>query len=144
MITSIDDNPVGNAQEFHSYEGQFPVDEKVRIDFIRDGKSKDAKLVVQQLDVIDGSDLDYRLGGATFEEIPMKQRTQRLRGVVLSELEPRSRVARSGMRPGDVVTGVNRAPVRDLDEFRDLVSEVRGTLYLEVLRKGRDYVVRLD
>jgi S1-C subfamily serine protease len=48
------------------------------------------------------------------------------------------------MRPGDVVTGVNRAPVRDLDEFRDLVSEVRGTLYLEVLRKGRDYVVRLD
>ena len=144
VITSIDDNPVGNAQEFHSYEGQFPVDEKVRIDFIRDGKSKDAKLVVQQLDVIDGSDLDYRLGGATFEEIPMKQRTQRLRGVVLSELEPRSRVARSGMRPGDVVTGVNRAPVRDLDEFRDLVSEVRGTLYLEVLRKGRDYVVRLD
>ena len=32
----------------------------------------------------------------------------------------------------------------NLEEFREVVSSINGTLYLEVLRKGRDYVVRVD
>jgi hypothetical protein len=48
------------------------------------------------------------------------------------------------MRPGDIVTGANRQSVRDLDEFRTVVGGIDGALFLEVLRGGRDYVVRLD
>ena len=42
------------------------------------------------------------------------------------------------------MTGANRAPVRDLDEFREVVEDIRGPLYLEVRRGNRDYVMRLD
>ena len=144
VITRIADYDVGSAREFHNYEGQFPVDEKVRLEYLRDGKEKSAKLEVQELDVLAGSDLDHRLQGATFEDIPLKLRSERVRGVLLTELDPESRLARRGMRPGDVVTGANRNSVRDLDEFREVVGAINDTLYLEVLRGNRDYVVRVD
>ena len=64
--------------------------------------------------------------------------------MLLTELQPDSRLARRGMRPGDIVTGANRQSVRDLDEFRAVVDGIDGALFLEVLRGGRDYVVRLD
>ena len=99
---------------------------------------------MQALDRLEGGDLDHRLLGATFEDIPLKARSNRVRGVLLTELQAESRLARRGMRPGDVVTGANRQSVRDLDEFRSVVDDIDGALFLEVLRGGRDYVVRLD
>lgn len=144
VITRIGDYPVGSAQEFHNYEGQFPVDDTVQLTYLRDGKTKKARLTVQALDRLQGGDLDHRLLGATFEDIPLKARSNRVRGVLLTELQGESRLARRGMRPGDIVTGANRQSVRDLDEFRAVVDGIDGALYLEVLRGGRDYVVRLD
>jgi len=144
VIVSVEGNRVARAQEFHNYEGQFPVGEKVRLDYLRDGKPRDARLVVAEPRVIEGADLDFRLAGARFEELPMGQRSERLRGVLLAELQADSRLARRGLRPGDVILGANQERVRDLGEFEEVISAARGPLYLEVLRRGREYVVRLD
>ena len=88
--------------------------------------------------------MDHRLEGAVFEDIPIKQRSSQVRGVILVELKSDSRLARRGMRPGDIVIGANRNRIGNLEEFREVVGSINGTLYLEVLRKGRDYVVRVD
>jgi S1-C subfamily serine protease len=74
----------------------------------------------------------------------MKQRSERVRGVLLGDLRADSRLARRGLRPGDVITGANQSRVRDLGEFEAAVADARGTLYLDVLRRGREYVVRVD
>ena len=67
-----------------------------------------------------------------------------LKGVLLATLEPDSLLARRGLRPGDIVTGCNRMSIQDLGEFEDVIQSVRGSLFLEILREGKDYVVRLD
>jgi Do/DeqQ family serine protease len=144
LITAVAGNPVTRALEFHNYEGQFTVGEDVTVAYLRDGKTRDARLKVQAPRTLDGGDLDARLAGAHFEELPMKQRSERVRGVLLGELSADSRLARRGLRPGDVVMGVNEVRVRDLAEFEEAVDAARGTLYLEILRRGRDYVVRVD
>ncbi len=144
VITAIGGNPVKNAQDFHNLEGQFPVDDKVRLDFVREGKSESARLEVVELDTLAAGELDHRLEGAVFEDIPIKQRSSQVRGVILVELQGDSRLARRGMRPGDIVIGANRNRIGNLEEFREVVGGINGTLYLEVLRKGRDYVVRVD
>ena len=64
--------------------------------------------------------------------------------LLLGELRADSRLARRGLRPGDVILGANDVRVRDLGEFEEAIGAARGTLYLEVLRRGREYVVRLD
>jgi serine protease DegQ len=144
VVLTIAGQPVRNTQEFHNYEGQFPVGEKLKLGIIRNGSEKSIKVSVEQLKALDGSTIDYRLEGARFEELPLKQRPDRVTGVLLSELEPESRLARQGVRPGDIITGCNRMATRDLSEFQEVVSSVRGSLYLQVRRGGRDYVVRMD
>jgi serine protease DegQ len=144
VVLTIAGQPVRNTQEFHNYEGQFPVGEKLKLGIIRNGSEKSIKFSVQQLKALEGSTIDYRLVGAWFEELPLKQRPDRVTGVLLSELEPESRLARQGVRPGDIITGCNRMATRDLSEFQEVVSSVRGSLYLQVRRGGRDYVVRMD
>jgi serine protease DegQ len=144
VITSIDGYTVRNAQEFHNYEGQFPVGEEVRLEFIREGRKKKVELSVRELAALQGDEVDRRLAGATFRELPLKMRMDQLQGVLLAELEEESQLARRGLRPGDVIVGANRNRVRDLEEFRDVVGLVRGSLYLEILRGDRQYVVRLD
>ncbi len=144
VIRSIADYPVRNAQGFHNYEGQFPVGETLTLEIVRNQSEKSLKVKVEELKALDGGMVDYRLTGARFEELPLKQRPDHVKGVLLSELEAGSVLARRGLRPGDVITGCNRMKIQDLGEFKDVVSSIRGRLYLEVRRDGEDYVVRVD
>jgi len=144
VIRSIADYPVRSAQEFHNYEGQFPVGENLTLEIVRNRQEKSLQVQVEELKALDGGMVDDRLAGARFEELPLKQRPDHVRGVLLSELESGSRLARKGLRPGDIITGCNRMRIQDLGEFQDVVSSVRGSLYLDVRRDGGDYVVRLD
>jgi len=144
VITAIASYPVSNAQEFHNYEGQFPVGEKLTLDIVRDQAEKQVRVKVEELKALDGSKVDPRLAGATFEELPLKLRSGQVHGVLLSELESGSVLARRGLRPGDIITGSNRTRIRDLGEFQDVISSLRGSLYLGIRRQGGDYVVRVD
>jgi serine protease DegQ len=144
VILSIAGYSARNAQEFHNYEGQFPVGEKLELEILRDGREKSLKVEVEELRAVNGEEVDRRLAGGRFEELPLKQRTTRIRGVLLLSLKPDTQLARRGLRPGDIITGCNRMSIQDLDEFEDVIKSVRGSLFLEVRRQGNDYVVRLD
>ena len=65
-------------------------------------------------------------------------------GVLLDELAPRSRLAREGLEPGDVITGVARQRVRSLSDFREAVEDSRGSILLQIERRGRTYIARID
>jgi Do/DeqQ family serine protease len=144
VIIEVADYPVHSMQDFYVLEGQLPVGDKKPLKYLRDGKSRTARLGVSELPVLAGGDLDRRFAGATFEELPAKMRAEQLRGVILSELERQSRLARSGLRPGDIVTAVNRQPIQGLGDFEDLVKKAQGPLLLQLWRNGGDYVARID
>ena len=143
VITAIGDFPVRNAQEFHNIEGQFPIGEDLILSFVRNEQPRELTLRVEAPKALTGESIDPRLAGATFEGLPMKNGSKRVRGVLLAELLPDSRLAAAGLRPGDVITGVNRVKIRDLTEFEDVLASVRGPLYLQVRRNSKNYVVRI-
>lgn len=144
VVTSIAGYPVKSAQDFHNLEGQFPVGEPLDLVYVRDQATKRTRVKVEELKVLDGGRIDARLEGAVLEELPPKQRSDAAGGVVIARLEPRSRLARQGLREGDVITGSNRMRIRDLGEFQEVIRSVSGTLYLQVHRNGNDYVARID
>jgi Do/DeqQ family serine protease len=144
VITSIAGYAVRNAQEFHNFEGQFPVGESQELEYVRDQKTRQVNVRVEELKVVDGGRVDGRLEGATFSELPLRQRADGVGGVVITALDPRSRLARQGLREGDIVTGANRTPIRDVAEFESVVGSVRGALLLQIRRNGNDYVARID
>jgi len=144
VVTSIAGYPVKSAQEFHNFEGQFPVGEPLDLEYVRDQSAKRTRVQVEELKVLEGGRIDARLEGAVFEELSPKQRSDAAGGVLISELEPGSRLARQGLREGDFITGSNRMRIRDLGEFQEVIRSVSGTLYLQVRRNGKDYVARID
>lgn len=144
VITHVSTYSVHNMQDFYLVEGQLPIGEKQSLEYLRNGKARSARLSARELPVLQGEDLDRRLAGAVFEELPAKMRSQQLRGVVLSALDEQSRLARFGLRPGDLITGVNRQAVLGLADFDDLVRASRGPLLFQLRRNGGDYVARID
>ncbi len=144
VIVSVSELAVTSAQDFHNIEGQLPIGERIEIELLRDERLRRISIDVAPLNRLDGSSIDRRLGGAVFEDLPAKARAERVRGVLLAELEAGSRLARQGLRPGDIITGVNRSQVSNLAEFQDAVQQARGQMILQLRRNRSDYVARID
>ncbi|HET6564454.1 MAG TPA: Do family serine endopeptidase [Xanthomonadales bacterium] len=144
VITQVATYPVHGMQDFYIVEGQLPIGEKKSLNYLRKGKERSTRLSASPLPVLQGADLDRRLSGAVFEELPAKMRADQLRGVIISGLDRQSRLARSGFRPGDIVTAVNRQPLQGLSEFEQLVKNARGPMLFQLRRNGEDYVARID
>lgn len=144
VITRMSGHPVNNARDFHNLEGQLPLGESLALEFVRDQDVRQVDIAAQAMRKLDGADIDYRLSGATFEELPLQLRSERLTGVLISQLNSDSRMARSGLRPGDVITAVNRQAIQGLTQFEQVVSSISGSIYLLIRRNGGDYRARID
>jgi serine protease Do len=59
-----------------------------------------------------------------------------IQGVVISNLDPTSPAALSGIRPGDVIESINRQPVRSVTDFERLAAGAKGDTLLRISRQG--------
>jgi serine protease Do/serine protease DegQ len=144
VITSLAGRRVGSAQDFLNAEGQVPVGAEVDVEYLREQRSRDAKLVIAEAVRVAGDEIDRRLAGAVFSEVPPSQRRGQSGGAQLIELARDSRLAFEGLRNGDVITGVNRVRVNGLSEFRAAMRNARGALLLLIRRNGETYIARID
>jgi len=55
---------------------------------------------------------------------------------VVSSVEPSSAAAGAGLQRGDVVEEVNRKPVRNVTDFRQVLAGVRGESVLLLIDRG--------
>lgn len=87
------------------------------------------------------------LRGITVETLTADLRSQRglpsdAQGVVISNLDPNSPAAQSGVQQGDVIESVNRQAVRSVADFERLAAEAKGDTLLRIYRQGNGlYVV---
>jgi S1-C subfamily serine protease len=120
------------------------IGESLKVEYVRKGKKRNVQLTIQPVPVIKGVDLDFRLEGASFTNLTERHQKQVLSGVLIEELDSRSRLARQGLSVGDVITGVHREKVRNLSEFQKALEQMRSPLLLQVVRGDRAYMVRID
>lgn len=144
VLLAIGNKGIRTAQDFLNAEGQAPIGQSVSVDYLRDGRSLRADLLIESSPEFLGATLDRRLEGALFTELPSSLRSKQYSGVLLSELDRRSRLAYEGLRPGDVIIGVNRDRVNTLGDFEKAVRQARGDLLFQVRRGNRVYVARID
>ena len=82
-----------------------------------------------------GGDRFSRLQGAEFSNLdPGHPRYDDARGPIVASIEQGSPAWRSGIREGDIVLGVNRIRVRDVDELSEALERSGSTVALNVLR----------
>ena len=91
--------------------------------------------VLRELGQIAGDhDLDARLAGVVLSDLSDSQRRPGLSGSVAKSVERSSRAYASGLRPGDVIVGVNQRDIEDTGELADLLQRTPRQLLLTVVR----------
>ncbi|HEY6080083.1 MAG TPA: DegQ family serine endoprotease [Polyangiaceae bacterium] len=154
VVVKVDGKPVTSTGQFRNLIASSGAKKRVTLDVLRAGKPLTASVELGEVPddaqaaaggpssgspkATTGGALD----GVTLEELtPENRRELQLgaevqRGVVITELQPKSAAARAGLRPGDVVLELNRAPVDSLAKFKELYAKASGDVLLLVHRRG--------
>ncbi len=145
VITRMGSEVVRSEQDFRNVEGLMPIGQRLAVDYIREGRKGRASVVIEARQIVRGRNLDGRLDGGLFEALPERVARQTgSQGVYLSEVEPGSNLWLEGLRPGDIVIGIDRQPVGSVADFEQLVKKAGRRLLLQIRRDGRAYVAVLD
>ncbi len=139
IIQQIDDRVVDETTDFHSKAAVMFIGNSVDVAYLRDGKQRTARIKISEETQrqIAGRQLHPQLDGVLFENFWSPDEPGTSSGVLATEVNVRSKAYAFGLRPGDVVVGLNRSNVRDISQMRDTLQSIKGRLALDVYRNGR-------
>ncbi|WP_292998519.1 DegQ family serine endoprotease [Nevskia sp.] len=149
VVVEANGKPIKDFAQLRYLVGLLKIGDKVNLKIFRDGKPKEVTVVVgKNVDEAKAAadNLHPALKGATFGALagPAAEaaRAAGVKGVLVSNVDPRSVAAKNGLRPNDVILSVNRFPTPTVAEFERLASQKDGQLLLQVLRgSGAFYLV---
>lgn len=65
-------------------------------------------------------------------------------GVLISGIDGSSPAARVGLGPGDIIMGINRRPVRSVEEYESIAGRLGGAVSLQMNRQGFAFQVTIS
>jgi len=139
VVTAVDGVSLLNADNLRNTIGLLMVGQTIKLDIIRDGKEKTltAKVTEVQSSKTQTGDVHPKLRGATFGDIEETSPAYgRIQGIMLYSVERGSPAWVAGLRSYDIVTSVNRQPVANLEQFKQLVSN-QPELLLNIVRDNQ-------
>ncbi|MEO5936534.1 MAG: PDZ domain-containing protein, partial [Terriglobales bacterium] len=154
-ITSIDGKPIKTGDELVGEISSRKPGAKIRMGIVRDGKKQDldvtvgdrAKLLAEDGDedemAENAAPVESKLG-VTVRNVPRDMATQMNlppgRGVVVSDVKPRSFAEDVGLQRGDLILEVNRQAVSSEEDFRRLQAKLKSgeDVVFLVRQRGRD------
>lgn len=163
VITAVNGQKVENASKLPLIVSSHKPGTEIKLDIIRDGKpmSANAKLIKLTPEILAGKAIDGTedseddnsspapRGSSISEIIPgvtvqnltpgTRQRydvPEDVTGVIVTQIDPESRAAAMGVEEGDVISMVNRKPVRAVGEATEMARSASKTVLLKIWRKG--------
>ncbi len=136
IIVQVNDKKIGGARELANAIGLKGSGDEVTIDYLRGGDRRSATATLGEATArrSDGNDIHPGLEGAQFAAAS--------NGVEVSVVEPGSPAAQRGLRPGDIVTAVNRQQIDTLEQLRSIAQDNR-ILFLLVQRDDRTLMLQI-
>ena len=140
IIVGVNDKKIDGAAELRNTIGLMRSGDEVEIEYYRDNdkRSTSTALGQQRTTASVGAEIHPGLVGAQFAEAS----AARDDGVEVTAVEPGSPAAQRGLRAGDIITAINRRPVRSLAELNEIASSSR-ILFLLVQRGDRALMLQI-
>jgi serine protease Do len=146
IIVSFNGKDIKEMDELPMMVAQTEIGKTVDVKVLRNGKEKNIEVKIAELkeskarEQADAEGPPQDFGLAVREITPeMAQRygLTRKEGVIITQVEPGSEADEAGVRPGDIIEEVNRAPVRSLSEYNRALGKIgKGENALLLLRRG--------
>ena len=137
VILAIDGRPVEDGSGLRNMIGLMRLGTDMEITYIRDGERRKmrARTGRSSSQVLAESKAVNKFKGAQFRDLdPSHPLYETVKGVLVAQVEEGSPAQRNGLRPGDIVTAVNRAEVSSVAEFSKVAAEADGAIALNILR----------
>jgi Do/DeqQ family serine protease len=145
VIVSINGTRLRTSGSLKHTVGLLPPGESVTVGFIRDGRARTVTAVLGELPATESVtaipapatklELDASFAGADLAD-----NTTGTPGLLVAHVAPNSPADLRGLEPGDIITKVNKLPVRTVDEAISLMQDAR-TILLEIQRGSRNQLI---
>lgn len=135
IITAVDGARLANADSLRNTIGLMVVGQEVELSIIRDGDEKTLSAEVKQTRQAETNGTVHpKLSGATFGDIEEGSPYYgRVEGVMVYSVKRGSPAWNAGLRAEDLITSVNRQPVKSLEAFKPMVQNA-DQLLLNIVR----------
>ena len=142
VITSINGGPIDGASELRNRVGLSPVGTTLELTVLRAGDAKKVKVTIgkspekpQKASFEPQKPTREAVKGAVFSDAANGK------GVVVTDVEQGSPAFQAGLRPNDVVVGVNRKAVHSADDLTAALNGSDRQTALFLKRDGEDMLV---
>ena len=135
VITAVNGRPIRRSIDLRNKIGMMPIGETVSLTILRNGKTQMTKVKIAKPLEVPGTEAETvpQLAGATVANLKAGTRGK-IEGVIVTQVDANSPAWRHGIRPGDVIFGVNRKKVRSVQEFLSALQAGEDRIILNVLR----------
>ena len=137
VVTAFNGRAVRNSADLRNKIGMVPIGESIELGLLRDGRPLTAKAqIAKPLEVPSISEETVpQLAGASVANIkPGSPLYGKVEGVLVTKVEANSPAWQHGIRPGDIIIGINRRKVRSVQEFLAALKTGENVIMLSLLR----------
>jgi serine protease Do len=137
VVLRINGTPVDSASRLHNRVAVAGAGSTITVDLVRKTEHKTVKVTLAEMPVTLGG-----LSPAVREKYDIPERITH--GVVVEKILSDGPAAAAGIRPGDVILELNRAPIKTVAQFTRLYHEARRQLLLLMLRESSTVYILLN
>ena len=144
VVTAINGRAVRTSGDLRNRIGITPVGDEIELQVLREGRSQRIRARIAELfhaTNIPGESVPQLAGARVANIEPGMPMHGFVEGALVTSAEAGSAAFRNGLRPGDVIYGVNRRRVRDVAQFLTALRAAESPLRLSLLRG--DYRITL-
>jgi serine protease Do len=149
IILQINGKPVTDSNQLRMSVSMMPPGSELRLKILRNGTERDetVKLAEMPTETAKVDSNDQEGGSKALEGVEVSNLNASIahelnipastKGVVVTDIDPASKMADSGLQNGDVIQEVNHQPVSNVSEFQGAMRRSGSEPLLLVNRDGR-------
>ncbi|WP_042860743.1 serine endoprotease DegP [Dickeya sp. NCPPB 3274] len=136
VIVSMNGKPISSFSALRAQIGSLPVGSKLTLGLIREGKPVTVEVTLQQStqSQVASGNLNSAIEGAELSNTQINGQ----KGIKVDKVKPDSAAAKIGLKPDDVILGVNQQPVENIGELRKIIDSKPPVLALSIRRGNSD------
>jgi serine protease Do len=121
IITEYNGHPVARSEDLPRAVAETPVGHEVPMTVIRDGKPVTLRATIAKLD--EPAAPPTTASKATKDVLGLALQPLERGGLLVRNVQEGSPAANAGLRPGDVITEINRAPVKSVEDVKQAMDK---------------------
>ncbi len=133
IVIAINGKKISSFNELRAKIATIGAGSKVTLGIIRDGKEQNVDVVLKQAESKNVETNNQEIN-ELFKGVKLATASGEVKGVEIVDIDRNSQAARYGLEKGDIIVGVNREKVDNINELNKILSNSKGSQAINIVR----------